>query len=98
MVNAELKNKIQDLDQANNDLKNLFESTQIATIFLDTELKIKRFTPASQMLFRLVNNDIQRSIMGIAPRFWDTEFTRDLEQIIAQKTETIHEKIKQLRG
>ena len=45
-VNHELYDKIEDLDRANSDLSNLFESTQIATVFLDRNLVIRSFTPA----------------------------------------------------
>ena len=45
-INAELGGKVEALDQANNDLQNLFESTQVATIFLDKSLVIRSFTPA----------------------------------------------------
>ena len=45
-VNNELRNKIDELDRVNSDLHNLFQSTQIATIFLDRNLVIRSFTPA----------------------------------------------------
>jgi hypothetical protein len=44
-VNAELHNKLSDFEQANNDMKNLLNSTEIATLFLDKELNIRRFDP-----------------------------------------------------
>ena len=45
-VNVDLHDKIEALDRANADLRNLFESTQIATIFLDRKLVIRSFTPS----------------------------------------------------
>ena len=45
-VNSELSYKIDELDRANSDLNNLFQSTQIATVFLDGNLAIRSFTPA----------------------------------------------------
>ncbi len=44
-VNAELNNKIDELTEVNNDINNLLASTEIGTLFLDRELRIKRFTP-----------------------------------------------------
>ena len=45
-VNQELKVKVDELSQANSDLQNLMDATAIATIFLDRELRITRYTPA----------------------------------------------------
>ena len=49
-LNCEFKNKIDELDRANSDLTNLFQSTQIATIFLDRNLVIRSFTPTVAQL------------------------------------------------
>ncbi|HEX7184166.1 MAG TPA: PAS domain S-box protein [Thermoanaerobaculia bacterium] len=68
-INAELKKKIDELDRANSDLVNLFQSTQIATIFVDRDLRIKKFTPAATDVFRLIESDAGRLIADIAPRF-----------------------------
>ena len=64
-VNAELKQKIADLAEANNDINNLLASTEIATIFLDNNLLIKRFTPAMEDIFNLISSDISRPISDI---------------------------------
>ncbi|MER8433645.1 CheR family methyltransferase [Mesorhizobium caraganae] len=67
-INAELVSKIEDLDRANSDLKNLFESTQIATVFLDTKLVIRSFTPAASSFFNLLPTDIGRPLTDLASR------------------------------
>jgi two-component system CheB/CheR fusion protein len=59
-VNVELQNKIEELDHSNNDLENLFASAEIATLFLDRSLHIKRFSPAMAALFHLIPADIGR--------------------------------------
>jgi two-component system CheB/CheR fusion protein len=64
-VNTELQNKVELLIEASNDVSNLLASTNIASIFLDTELRIKRFTPAMAKIFRLLEVDIGRSIRDI---------------------------------
>lgn len=64
-VNSELQNKVEELTQTSNDLNNLLSSTDIATLFLDTELRIKRFTPTAVKIFRLQEGDIGRPIRDI---------------------------------
>jgi two-component system CheB/CheR fusion protein len=68
-INAELTKKVEELDLANSDLKNLFQSTQIPTLFLDADLRIKRFTAAATDIFRLIETDVGRPISDIASRF-----------------------------
>ena len=57
-VNQELKDWIEELARANSDLQNLMSSTQIATIFLDRELRIQRYTPPAVALFNLIPTDL----------------------------------------
>jgi two-component system CheB/CheR fusion protein len=59
-VNVELQSKISDLVQANNDMKNLLNSTEIATLFLDKDLNIRRFTDSITNIFKLRAVDIGR--------------------------------------
>ncbi|MFZ4414584.1 MAG: chemotaxis protein CheB [Bacteroidales bacterium] len=59
-VNIELQSKVSDFVQANNDMKNLLNSTEIATLFLDKEMNIRRFTDSIVNIFKLRNSDIGR--------------------------------------
>ncbi|MEI6175038.1 MAG: chemotaxis protein CheB [Bacteroidota bacterium] len=59
-VNVELQSKVGDFIQANNDMKNLLNSTEVATLFLDKELNIRRFTEAVTNIIKLRNSDIGR--------------------------------------
>ena len=61
-VNDELRQKVEALDAARSDLQNHYASSQIATVFLDRDLRITRFTPAATELFRLIDTDIGRPI------------------------------------
>jgi len=61
-VNVELQNRIDELFKTNNDIRNLLDSTQMATLFLDTELKIRRFTPKMTEIINLLPTDINRPI------------------------------------
>lgn len=65
-INAELNSKVEDLDHANNDLKNLFAATQIATIFLDRNLVIRNFTPTASNFFKLRGSDIGRPLTELS--------------------------------
>jgi two-component system CheB/CheR fusion protein len=85
-VNARLNEKIQQLDVANSDLSNLFASTQIATIFLDRELRIKKFTPAATALFNLLDTDIGRPISDLTPRFAGGALFSDIRCVLADPT------------
>jgi len=67
-VNAELREKVVELESANDDLANVFASTEIATVFLDEELHIKRFTPATGELFDLRERDISRPLSELSTR------------------------------
>ena len=82
-INAELKKKIEELDRANSDLQNLFQSIQIATIFVGRDLRIQKFTPAATEVFRLIESDVGRRIEDIAPRFpSDGSLTEDIGQVL----------------
>ena len=59
-VNAELQNKIDDSSRINNDINNLLNSTNIATLFLDKDLKIHQFTYPATKIFKLQKSDIGR--------------------------------------
>ncbi len=81
-VNAELKKKLEELDRANSDLQNLFQSTHIATVFVDRELRIKKFTPAATEVFRLIDTDVDRPIADIAPRFSGSDLVADIREVL----------------
>jgi len=61
-VNSELQNKIETLSDTNDDMQNLLNSTDIATIFLDSHLKIKRFTRQATAIIKLIEADVGRPL------------------------------------
>ncbi len=67
-VNLELHRKVTDLDRANDDMRNLFASTRIATVFLDRNLVIRSFTPDAASLFNVISSDVGRPLTDIAHR------------------------------
>ena len=68
-VNSELQSKVEQLSGINDDMQNLLNSTDIATLFLDNELCIKRFTPHTEQLFKLIPTDVGRPISDIVSTF-----------------------------
>src|SRR3546814_356087 len=81
-VNAELNSKNEALGRANSDLLNLFESTQIATLFLDNDLRIKSFTPAMTDIFHLRDGDRGRPITEIVARLTYGDLKRDVKKVL----------------
>jgi two-component system CheB/CheR fusion protein len=65
-VNSDLERAVGQLQIANDDLANLLASSEFPILFLDNELRIKRFTPASRALFNLIPSDIGRPIGDFA--------------------------------
>lgn len=64
-VNAELQSKVEDLTWVRNDMANLLNSTDIATVFLDNEMKLRRFTNRAINIFRMIPGDIGRPLSHI---------------------------------
>lgn len=91
-VNAELNIRVDELSRANNDMSNLLESTQIATVFLDRDLCIKSFTPTARDLFRLVESDVGRPLAHVRPRFAADRLQADMEQVL-QRLGTIERQV-----
>ena len=67
-VNAQLSNKVDELDRANSDLRNLFESTRVATVFLDAHMVIRAFTPEVASIYNLIPSDRGRPLTDIVSR------------------------------
>ncbi|RJQ41082.1 MAG: PAS domain-containing protein [Nitrospiraceae bacterium] len=81
-VNAELQAKIEQLARMQNDMKNLLESTDIGTIFLDTNLKIKQFAHESAAVFRLAAGDIGRPLSDIKSNIIGEDLIADAQAVL----------------
>lgn len=81
-VNAELQGRIDELVSANDDIKNLLDATDIATIFLDIDLNIRRFTPLIANFFHLTPSDIGRSIEHFATTLQDVDIKKHATQVL----------------
>ena len=65
-INGELQTKLDDLAMAQSDMQNLLNSTNIATLFLDNELNVRRFTEQTTSIFHLRDGDIGRPLSDLA--------------------------------
>lgn len=81
-VNGELAHRVQELTRATSDLKNFLESTQIATVFLDNDLRVMNFTPAITQVLHLVETDAGRPIAHIKARIPIEELYDDVRRVL----------------
>jgi two-component system CheB/CheR fusion protein len=81
-VNHELQSKVDELSRANNDLKNLLNSTNIATLFLDGELRVRRFTTPTSRIIKLIPGDTGRAITDIASDLEDSSLADDAREVL----------------
>ena len=81
-VNQEMKSKMEEVASANSDLQNLMASTAIATVFLDRELAITRYTPSAASLFNLIPGDIGRPLAHLKHRLDYPDLIADAEQVL----------------
>lgn len=79
-VNHELKLKVDETAKVNDDLQNLVASTDIATVFVDRTMCVKRFTPRAADVFRLIPADIGRSLLDLNHRLDYPDLANDAEQ------------------
>ena len=81
-LNTQLHEKVEELEVTTNDLTNLLSSTDIATVFLSPDLRIKRYTPTATRLFTLLPQDAGRPITDISRRFTDPELVADILSVL----------------
>lgn len=89
-VNLELKGKVDELGRANGDLQNLMAATHIATLFVDRELRIKRYTPSAVAVFHLIPGDIGRPLADLRHRLEFDTVVSDATRVLA--TSAPHER------
>lgn len=81
-VNSELQLKIDELSSVNDDMTNLFNSTEIATIFVDNNINIRRFTEEATKLIKLIESDVGRPLSDIVSQIKYPELIDDIGQVI----------------
>jgi two-component system CheB/CheR fusion protein len=81
-VNTELQVKVDELSHASNDMKNLLDSTDIATLFLDKNLNVRRFTPQATKIIKLIPADAGRPITDLASDLRYPELADDARAVL----------------
>ena len=85
-VNTELQGKIDELAQAYDDMNNLLASTEIGTIFLDIDMKIKRFTPSMSKIINLIQTDVGRPIVHLSSNLIYDGILQDVKTVLNKLT------------
>jgi two-component system CheB/CheR fusion protein len=81
-VNAESQAKVDELSRTSNDMKNLLDSTDIATLFLDKDLNVRRFTPQATKIIKLIAADAGRPITDLASDLRYPELAEDAREVL----------------
>lgn len=81
-VNAEHQKKITEMAELNEDIEHLLQSSDVATVFLDDELRIRKFTPAIAKLFALIDSDIGRHIGTFSHRIEHKNLVGALQEVL----------------
>lgn len=81
-VNAELRSKVEELSAAHDDMRNLLNSTEIATIFVDNDLRVRRFTSEATYIVNLIQTDIGRPLRHVVTNIAYTDMITDLVEVL----------------
>ncbi|MHB0856797.1 MAG: chemotaxis protein CheB [Anaerolineae bacterium] len=82
-LNSELKAKVDELSRVNNDLRNLLDSTQVAVLFLDDDLQVRRFTSQTAEIISLIPSDLGRKITDISSALIYPEMVADVRKVMS---------------
>jgi two-component system CheB/CheR fusion protein len=85
-LNMQYLAKTEELSQSANDMKNLLDATEIAIIFLDNDMVVKRFTPQVTSIINLMPADVGRSLAHFASNLRYTHLLRDVQQVLSRLT------------
>ncbi len=92
-VNSQLKEKIEALQQSNNDVENFISSTKVATIFLDTSLSIQRYTQEAERLLKMGPRDLDRKISSLGRDLVDDNLMEEAQTVL-HDFKTIRKEVK----
>lgn len=81
-VNIELQSRVDDLSRVNDDMQNLLNSTEVATIFLDNRLHIRRFTKQAAHIIKLISADVGRPLSDLASDLDYPDLAQDAQEVL----------------
>jgi two-component system, chemotaxis family, CheB/CheR fusion protein len=81
-LNAQLQEKVQEVTAVRDDLANLLVSTDIATVFVDRECRIRRFTNAATRLLHLLPSDVGRPINHVATNLVNVDLSQEARAVL----------------
>ncbi len=96
-LNSQLQETLDRQRVTSNDLQNILYSTDVATLFLDTKLNIRFFTPATKALFNLIPGDVGRPLADLKSLSADQALTDDAENVL-HKLDAIDREIETTKG
>ncbi len=96
-VNSEYQEKIRELSELNDDLDNLMASTEVGTIFLDRNLRIRKFTSAAGRTFKVIDTDLGRPIGDLTHNLEYPELSEDLRTVLSRGTD-VEREVRDLEG
>ena len=82
-VNQELTAKVRQLSQASDDMSNLLNSTDIATLFLDNQCQIRSFTTKADDIFKLLPGDVGRPITDLVSILQYPSMVKDAQRVLS---------------
>ncbi len=82
-LNSQLHETVEQQRATSNDLQNILNSTDVATLFLDCDLNIRFFTPATKSLFNVIASDVGRPLADLTRRFQDGDLLSDARAVLA---------------
>lgn len=81
-VNAELQSKLEELSAAHDDMRNLLNSTETAHIFVDNDMRVRRFTPEATDIVNLIQTDIGRPLQHVVNNLKYSDLIKDLDTVL----------------
>ena len=84
-LNSQLQETVEQQRATSNDLQNILNSTDVATLFLDCKLNIRFFTPATKSLFNIIATDVGRQLADLTRRFEDADLLSDAQAVLSSR-------------